>query len=268
MRRIPTLLGLTLSAFLPGQALATTEPPSTSAADASGADFVLQITYEGGFVPQEVAFVNAPALLITDDGRLIVQGPIPMIYPGPLLPNLLQRPISDAGVQAYLDLAEQAGLFEDREYEGNDMIADAPFTVVTIRVGDEEFVHSAYALGLEDESDPDRAALADFVADALDPVAVAGEGELGPEAPFESDSYLIQAYEVDEEQVGADELEPTFVEWPSETGVRLGDASACVEVAADAVNEVFADATQLTYFQDGGETYRVAAIPQLPGRGC
>ena len=45
--------------------MATSEPPAGSE-PGSTADFVIQITYEGGLVPMEWAFVNTPALALTD----------------------------------------------------------------------------------------------------------------------------------------------------------------------------------------------------------
>ena len=44
------------------------------------------------------------------DGHLITSGPIPMIYPGPLLPNLIQRSITPEGVDRVFEAAHAAGL--------------------------------------------------------------------------------------------------------------------------------------------------------------
>ena len=265
MSRFPVLLGLSTLALLPAHASATSVPPS-SEADTVG-DFLIQITYEGGFVPMEWAFINTPALVITGDGRLVVQGPIPQIYPGPLLPNLVQRTISEEGVDAYLELAEAHHLLEHRSYEGNDQIADAAATVVRINIDGEEYVHSAYALGFDDEIDPDRAELQKFVEQALDPATLVDDGELGAEEPFESESFLVMAYE-SEPVEGDPEPAPEVVDWPTDASVGLADATVCAEVPVNDVADVLADATQLTWFEDDGITYRVAATPQLPGRSC
>jgi hypothetical protein len=47
------------------------------------------------------------------------------IYPGPLLPNLLQRSITETGIQRLLDLADEHGLLGDVTYARPDNIADA-----------------------------------------------------------------------------------------------------------------------------------------------
>ena len=153
---------------------------------------------------------------MTGDGRVIEQGPQIEIYPGPLLPNVLQRTISEAGVQALLRLAEEHDLFRDVEYEDATNIADAPFTIVTISANGATYEHSAYALGLGGdgtETDEARAALAAFVEQANDVVAAAGADTLGPEEPFEATSYLIRAHVAD---AAAVEIEPTLVDWPAD----------------------------------------------------
>jgi hypothetical protein len=268
MQRLPVLLGLGAAvALVPVPAMATSEPPVSSERGAAD-DFVIQISWEGGLIPMEFAFVNTPMLVLTDDGRLVTPGAIPEIYPGPLVPVLSQRSITAEGVQAYLDLAEEHGLFEHREYEDNPLIMDAGFAVVRIKVEGEEYVHSAYALGVEEETDPDRAELLDFFDQALDPVSLVGEGVLGEEVAFETDSYLVLAYESDPTLEAETEPAPEVVQWPAEASVRLGDATVCAEVPYDEVAGVLADATQLTWFEDDGVTYRVAATPRLPGRSC
>jgi hypothetical protein len=247
--------------------MATSEPPATSEPGRLD-DFVIQISYEGGLIPMEFAFVNTPALVLTDDGRLVVPGAIPEIYPGPLVPVLNQRTISEEGVDAYLDLVEEYGLLEHRQYEGNDMIADAAVSVVRIRVDGEEYVHSAYALGFDDETDPDRSALQEFVELALDPATFVDADALGEEVAFETDTYLVLSYESDPSLEADIEPAPEVVDWPAGASVRLADATVCAEVPYDEVDDVLDEATQLTWFDDDGVTYRVAATPRLPGRSC
>jgi hypothetical protein len=74
---------------------------------------VLSITDVGGFVPSDRTFANLPRLLVTGDGRVIQAGPVIAIYPGPLLPNVLQRSITEAGIQRLIDLADEHGLLGD-----------------------------------------------------------------------------------------------------------------------------------------------------------
>jgi hypothetical protein len=164
-------------------------------------DVVLRIGNEGGFVPAEDAFVHAANLLVTGDGRLIQIGPVPDIYPGPLLPNLQQRSITEAEIRRLLALTDEHGLLADVTYGRLDNIADAADTVVTITVGGETFEHRAYALGLTGgpgggEADEARARLHDFVVAATDLAIAQVSGDLGPEQPYRADTYLLRATEV------------------------------------------------------------------------
>jgi hypothetical protein len=181
---------------------------------------------------------------------------------------MLVRQSSEAGVQELLALADDHGLFAEVEYASPDNIADAPHTVVEITANGETYVHSAYALGLDEsgaESDPQRQALADFVAAATGDWMYGDNPELGPEEAFTSDAFLVRAWVAPEE---SGDIAPTFVDWPADATVSLADAAECAEIPAAEVADLFAEANQLTYFTEGGVSYQLAVKPLLPGDGC
>ena len=89
--------------------------------------------------------------LITGDGKALSTGPVPAIFPGPLLPNVLSGRSPPRRPSELLALADELGLLADITYAPNDMVADAPDTVVTITVDGTTYVHRAYALGIDDE---------------------------------------------------------------------------------------------------------------------
>jgi len=244
-------------------------PPPDGYEHATGADdVVIEVTYEGGFVPVEVAFTQPPSVLITGDGRAITQGAVPAIYPGPLLPALVERTVSEAAIQTLLAEADELGLLAAIEYgDPPTMITDVPDTVVTITVDGTTYRHVAYALGFEEETDEERANLDAFVTAATDLAGTVGEDELGQETPMESDSYLIRAMPVDPATMDL-ELPPTMVDWPADASVRLADAAECAELPRAEGDPLFIDANQLTFFTDAGVTYSVAATLRLPGRSC
>lgn len=244
--------------------------PPTTAPDGfehpTGADeVVVSIEQQGGFLPVEAIFSRVPSLLVTGDGRQFTPGPQIAIYPGPLLPNIQVADIGEDGVQQLLTLADEHGLLQERAYESPTNVADAPDTVVTIRVGGETIVHRAYALGLEDGLDDSgepieddaRWQLADFVAEAT---AVTAETR-----SFEPQAYLVRALPVDD--LSAFDIEPTILPWPVDVAVDLATAD-CVEIAADAIGDTFAEANQLTFFEQGDVIYQLAVKPQLPGASC
>lgn len=231
-------------------------------------DVVVRITYEGGFTTPEVNFQNLPSLLVSGDGRSFQQGATILIFPGPLVPSVFERPISEAGIQQLLGLADAKGLFSERTYARNDQIADAPDTVVTINVDGQTFVHRAYALGIDgDETDEGRRALAEFVAEAQELVGGPADDIVGPETAFEPDSYLVRGLVVGD-WAGEDGIEPRLVDWPADASISLAGEPGCVEAPAAEFAELFETADQLTWFVEGGNTYQVFVKPRLPGDSC
>ena len=257
----------------------TGDPPPPASGDQHPADpdaVVLSITDVGGFVPSDRTFTNVPRLLVTGDGRVIQEGPVIAIYPGPLLPNLLQRSITEAGIQRLIDLADEHGLLGDETYTQPGNIADASDTIVTITVDGETFEHRAYALGLGGgpdggETDPSRTRLFDFVVAAMDLASDPEADEIGPEEPYRTDSYLIRALEAETTEPTGDapiDIEPTLVDWPSDAPVGLAAAAECAEVPTNPFAQLFEDANQLTRFVDDGVAYSLAVTPRVPGRSC
>jgi hypothetical protein len=138
---------------------------------------VLRVEFEGGFVPPGVAFAELPALVVSGDMLVYEQGVTTQEFPGALVRPVQVRPITRAGIQRLLTLADEAGLLAPPpDYTGAQNVADAPDTVVTINAAGSTFVHRAYALGLDsDEQSPQRRALAEFVDAVSDVEAALGE---------------------------------------------------------------------------------------------
>jgi hypothetical protein len=260
----------------PGTGTPGTEPggiPHPTGAD----DVLLRIGYEGGFVSPDMLFARIPTLLVTGDGRAIVQGAVPAIYPGPLLTPLFQRSIDETGIQAILTLAREKGLLAAApDYalppEGP-QVADAPDTVVEIAANGTTYRHRAYALGIDgSNSTPARDALNAFVMAMSDLVAVAGTAHVGTEEPLTATAFRVRATPVDPSQFT--EPSPTIREWPASTGIVLAQASNCAVADATKVGALFAESNQLTFFTEADAsgaavTYQLAVVQQLPGdTGC
>ncbi len=105
MRRLASLVSVLL---LVGGCAAAAPSPSPSA-PAVGFALRAWITQA---LPPIGAFGSAGPSMAIDQGRLIAGGPVPAIYPGPLLPNLQQRSISQAGIDAVVAAARAAGLLD------------------------------------------------------------------------------------------------------------------------------------------------------------
>jgi len=243
----------------------------------TGADeVVVEYSEVGGFTTREFAFQRTPNLLVSGGNEVFRPGAQIAIYPAPLLPAVQVQEITDDGVQNLLAAADAAGLFADIEYEDPTNIADATTARVVINANGETWVHEAYALGLSGpggaggESTPERQALADFVAGLGDLATVVGSDNLAAEAElFEPEEFAIEAIPVEDlDAYGGDEAEPTVVPWPADAGVSLTVATTCTLVPAEGVADTFADANQLTFFDDAGAIYQVLVRPVLPGGGC
>ena len=233
-------------------------------------DVVIKITNEGGFVPVGFSFVNLPNLLISGDGRVFTPGAMIEIYPGPLLPAIYERTITDAGIQKVLQLADDAGLLGaplDYSLPDGIAIADASDTVVVINVNGKVYEHRANALGFDmpdgSSSTPARENLQTFVTIISDIAKVAGSGNVGDEHTFVPDQYRFQALAVDPTQWT--DPSPTIVAWPDSTGAVLAEALECATVPADAVEALFTSANQLTFFEEAEVTYQLYAVGVLPG---
>jgi hypothetical protein len=91
-------------------------PASPGPSHSPGADdaaFLLRAT-SAQALPPLALFAWGPNLLITADRRAITPGPVPAIYPGPLMVPLLERPLSEAGWRTIVDAARAAGLLTGR----------------------------------------------------------------------------------------------------------------------------------------------------------
>ncbi|MGK2850388.1 MAG: hypothetical protein ACSLFN_05705 [Candidatus Limnocylindrales bacterium] len=105
MRRLSTV---TLAVLL----LAGCASPSASSSPSPApAGFSLRAWVTQAIEPVSAFSTGGPSVAIVGD-RVIVHGPIDAMFPGPILPNLQQRPISQAGIDAIVAAAKAAGLLD------------------------------------------------------------------------------------------------------------------------------------------------------------
>ena len=233
-------------------------------------DVVIKITNEGGFVPAGFAFVNLPSLLISGAGRVFTPGAQIEIYPGPLLPAITERSITDEGIRKVLQLADDAGLLGaplDYSLPDGIGITDAPDTVVVINVNGKVYEHRANALGFDmpdgGTSTAERDNLNTFVTLISNIAEVAGTKNVGEEQAFLAEQYRFQSLAVDPSQWT--DPSPTIVPWPQSIGAVLSESLQCATVDAGAVDDLFITATQLTFFEEADITYQLYAVGVLPG---
>jgi hypothetical protein len=100
-----------------GSAVTPSSPPGPTpvipspSPDAAAQTYWLRAMTTQALPPVNV-FAMQPHVRITGDGLVVTQGPVPAIFPGPLMPNLQARPITEAGRAAILAAAKELGMLE------------------------------------------------------------------------------------------------------------------------------------------------------------
>ena len=258
-------------------------PTPVIAHPSAGDDLLVRWGSEGGFTPPEYQLTSLPAFSLYGDGTIVRSGPQIEIYPGPALPALEVVRVDEAGIQAILEAAFDAGLdsLGDLTDMGSVGVADAPETVFTLRAGGVDRTVRVYALGeaggrlpgMSEEEFDARTALLGFVDDLSSLESWLPEGSIGAPAVYETtgvrafiSSYTPQA-----------DLPQEAIEWPLDQPLRRAgeDAGAgfrCIVVTGDewAVLAPAVDrANQLTPWTSDGRRFSVSFRPLLPDEtGC
>ncbi len=304
MKRLPAALLLVVSLAAcsasaggngPGRSTGTSAPASAGGATSSptaspgiehpagATDLVLRVDTDGGFVPAGWLLTHVPGFSLYGDGRVVTVGAQIMIYPAPALPSLVETRLTEAGIQAVLRAAQDAGLFGADRSLPLEGIADAPTTTFRLTAGGGTHVTSAYALGMDqpapDPSAPDaiaRQLLVDFQAKIGNLSALVGPDQVPAEAPY---AYSALRVYVDpyQPQEATDLPAPSPVAWPGPslgegTPVEGQQGTRCVLVEGaqlDAVLPALRSSNAATPWTSGGATWTLRVRPLLPDEsGC
>ena len=254
----------------------------------TGADeLVLRLEQGGGFVPVEYNLRNLPGVSIYGDGRMIVQGPVIEIYPGPAMPNLQVTRLTEDAIQAILAEAEAAGLLgPDASYD-YPCVTDLPTTTFTVNADGATHTVSAYALGFADGGMSTgqcdgvdiaaREKLLDFSTKLGDVRSWLPAGSFGDEEPFTPSA--LRVYVTDYRDAVEPELEQPEVAWPLEIALdRFGEPDSNLQeyrcgvvdgADLDALLPEAQAANELTPWSSDGTTYGLTFRPLLPDEsGC
>jgi hypothetical protein len=159
--------------------------PSSAAAAADG--LVLRVEHTGGFLTPSATVARLPLVSVYADGRVITEGPVILIHPGPALPNVQVAEIDAGAVQDLVDRALAAGVGETSDL-GMPPVADAPSTRFTLVTSEGTHEREVYALsetpesgGLTPEQEEARSRLLDLQSSLTD-VGSAGTTSYAPDA--------------------------------------------------------------------------------------
>ncbi len=277
----------------PSPSGAPSAPPSGSGdgIEHPGGDAaVLVVSSQGGFVPIEFTVTAVPGFVMLGDGRVIVQGAVPAIFPGPALPALQTRSLTADGIQTVLEAVEHTGLFTtDLELLGAQaMVADAPDTTFTLHADSREVTIRVYALGMigADMEPPQGMSSAEVEAhrllsalnDALltiDTAVPPGDWQADGWRPYEPVAMRLYVREVTGEPSN-EEIPEDVRQWPTDDdpatfGEEVGlfaNGTRCGVVDGEAGAAWLADlgaASQVTrWTTNGSDRWSVLVRPLLP----
>lgn len=253
-------------------------------------DLLLKVEHVGGFVPIEYTFTNVPAFALYGDGTVIQPGAQAAIYPGPALPALFSRTLSEDGIQAVLQAAVDAGLGSDAEYTdlGAMGIADASTTVFTLTAEGTTSVVKVYALGFEGSTKPEGMPQDEFEARVRLLGLLEGIGEVSTLVPAgslsEEGPYVSQAAKIlvhpRQPNLPDDELPQEPKDWPlaeplagfGEPADTFGQGYRCGVVEGEdwvQLRALAREANERTPWISRDEAFALVFRPLLPDEpGC
>jgi hypothetical protein len=268
--------------------------PSTAPTDGidhpTGNEAILVVSGQGGLIPIEWTARAVPAFVLLGDGRVIVGGAVPAIFPGPAVSPLNERTLTEEGIQTILEAVEDTGLFTtDLELRGaQGMVADAADTVFELNAAGHDVTVTVYALGLvgQDMELPPGMTSAELEAhrlltalnDALmtiDTSVPAEQWEAEGWQPYQPQAFRLYVRDVSGEPVDA-EVPPDVRDWPGtidpasfgDEVAHFGNGTRCGTVEGDEAAAWLADfatASEISQWTtDGEDRYTIIARPLLP----
>ena len=245
---------------------------------------LLRVEHVGGFMTPAATVSRLPLSSLYADGRLITEGPVDAIYPGPALPNVQVRRLDAAVVQELADRAVAAGVTEPGDL-GRPPIADAPSTRFSLATADGTVVREVYALAeyrlgadqaeshLTEEQAADRARLRELTTALFEAgQQPTGDGRVPVESYVPAAVAAVASPWIDPGDGLAHPEQP----WPGPAlpGKPVGGSLGvgCVVATGDAANAALAAAAAAnaaTPWVSGGSLWSVQFRPLLPDEsGC
>jgi hypothetical protein len=272
--------------FLMSCADAPADPGAGSGIDHStdGHAVLVRVAFEGGFVPLEWTYRSLPTFSLYGDGRLVLPGVQMEIYPGPALPAISTRTITEEGIQTTLEeaLGSIQGVPDEMLDMGSVGLADVPTTVITIRAGDVDRTIKVYGLSelterpqhMSAEEFQARGQLQRLVTKLEGLTTWLPDGSLGPETSYAASGarlFVSEYRKVDLPQ------EP--ITWPLQEDLdRFGEAAIGSETYRCGIvegtewttlREPASQANELTPWTESGARFSILFRPLLPDEtGC
>ena len=265
---------------------APADPGAGSGIDHStdGHDVLVRVAFEGGFVPLEWTYRSLPSFSLYGDGALVLPGAQIELYPGPALPSISTRTVTEEGIQTTLEeaLGSIQGVPDEMLDMGSVGLADVPTTVITIRAGDVDRTIKVYGLSelterpqhMSAEEFQARGQLQQLVTKLEGLATWLPDGSLGTETSYEGSGARLF---VSEYRKGDLPQEP--ITWPLQEDLhRFGDGAIGSETYRCGIvegtewttlREAASQANELTPWSESGARFSILFRPLLPDeRGC
>ena len=280
------------SSAVPGE---SAEPPATDDGGGgeiehpTGSDAVITVTQTGGMIPVDMQVGQTPTFVLTGDGRVIVPGMQTLEFPGPMLPALQQRTLSEDGIQTVLAAIDDTNLFasdlENRVMQA--MVTDNPDTVIAVNAGGRTTAATVYAIGqffdgMEPPPGVDAAELEAYILlSTLHDRLLTLDTWLPPSAwatdtwvPYEPEAMRLYVRDVTDEPVD-EELPGQERAWPTEDDpaafgeevVAFGNGTRCAAVDGEDADLWYAELSQAnenTIWTFDERRYAIDARPLMP----
>jgi hypothetical protein len=227
-------------------------------------------------IPPVDRFSIAPTSLITSDGRYLVPGAIPMIYPGPLVTPLFARQVTDAGRAQIVTWARELGLLDGTlDFTGGHSLPGGVTGTIELTV-DGSLVTLTGVPDLPTDASPAPGSPQAF-SELWRRVAALPDtllGEVGPEQPYEPVGYALL---VGPPPVPPQGMKGNLQDWPLDTplatfgkpvangtlrcGTAFGDDAAALGLAFENANQL----SQWVQDPDTSATFGLTVRPIVPG---
>ena len=270
----------------------STPPPDDDPIEhPTGDEPILVVDIAGGFAPVQFMATRLPAFVLLGDGRVIMQGVQTLEFPGPALPALIERTLTEEGIQRVLQAVEDTNLFTaDLELNGaQSVVADAPNTIFILDAAGHQVTVSVYGLGtLQPDMEPppgmpsgeiEAHRVLSQLNDGLmtiDSWLPAGAWESEGWQPYQPEALRLYVRDVTGQPSEGGDLPEQVREWPTgddpaafgEVEEFFADGTRCgvvdAELGAVWLAELSAANQMTLWTTDGDDRFSVTARPVLP----
>jgi len=253
----------------------------------AGDQLVLRIAYSGGLAGPTLQLTEIPPFTLTGDGRVIVPGAQIELFPGPALPAVNVRRLTEDGIQAVLNEVARTGVFgASVEFRGaQNFVMDGGDTIFSLNADGREVEVVVYALGILDPAAQNPGISATEIAAHAALLRLSerlsnldgwlGDGMWAEPSwhPFEPAAMRLIVRNADADPPDGSGIGNALLDWPDASdpatfgGPAEGDSQRCGVVRGQVAKdwyEALSVANELTRFVKGDHRYQVTVRFMLP----